>query len=224
MELVKPALDVGLFTNTRDAMLAFWQQRVGVPFDETLPIGGGVHQLRHRIGESILKVNHSREALPAAPPSGYRALRLARADVDEPVQLTDPDANRVALVPHGTDGIEQLELTVAVRSLDAHRHFYEQVLRLPRIDADRFACGISIIALVADPTVAQDPPLNGVGYRYTTVQVYDVIAEHARILERGGREGRAPVQLGDVAYISFVRDPDGNWIEISQRYSLLGDR
>ena len=32
----------------------------------------------------------------------------------------------------------------------------------------------------------------------------------------------APVRLGDVAYISFVRDPDGNWIEISQRKSITG--
>ena len=27
---------------------------------------------------------------------------------------------------------------------------------------------------------------------------------------------------GDVARISFVRDPDGGWIEISQRASLTG--
>jgi lactoylglutathione lyase len=32
----------------------------------------------------------------------------------------------------------------------------------------------------------------------------------------------APVKLGDVAHISFVRDPDGNWIEISQRKSITG--
>jgi hypothetical protein len=28
--------------------------------------------------------------------------------------------------------------------------------------------------------------------------------------------------LGSTARISFVRDPDGNWIEISQRASLTG--
>jgi hypothetical protein len=28
--------------------------------------------------------------------------------------------------------------------------------------------------------------------------------------------------LGDTAYISFIRDPDGNWIELSQRASLTG--
>jgi hypothetical protein len=28
--------------------------------------------------------------------------------------------------------------------------------------------------------------------------------------------------MGEVAVISFVRDPDGNFIELSQRASLLG--
>jgi lactoylglutathione lyase len=36
-------------------------------------------------------------------------------------------------------------------------------------------------------------------------------------------EGYAPVSLGKVARISFVRDPDGNWIELSQRASLTGN-
>jgi lactoylglutathione lyase len=39
---------------------------------------------------------------------------------------------------------------------------------------------------------------------------------------RGGTEGRPPLTLGATARISFVRDPDGNWIEISQRASLTG--
>jgi lactoylglutathione lyase len=133
-----------------------------------------------------------------------------------------PDGNHVELVSPGTDGITQLEIRVAVRSLDAHRHFYEQVMRLDRIDADRFRCGESILALDEDPLVSPDPALAGAGYRYITVQVHDVRSEHATILERGGREGRAPVRFGEVAYISFVRDPDGNWIEISQRESLTG--
>jgi hypothetical protein len=35
-------------------------------------------------------------------------------------------------------------------------------------------------------------------------------------------EARAPVTLGSTARISMVRDPDGNWIELSQRASLTG--
>ena len=64
--------------------------------------------------------------------------------------------------------------------------------------------------------------MTGPGYRYFTVQVFEVDREHAGILARGGAEGRAPLTLGKVARISFVRDPDGNWIEISQRASLTG--
>jgi lactoylglutathione lyase len=52
--------------------------------------------------------------------------------------------------------------------------------------------------------------------------VWDVDAEHAGIIARGGAEGRAPLTLGSTARISFVRDPDGNWIEVSQRASLTG--
>jgi hypothetical protein len=65
-------------------------------------------------------------------------------------------------------------------------------------------------------------PLRSRGFRYLTVQVFDVRAEHARLLERGWREGIAPIKLGETAFISFVLDPDGAPIEISQRASLTG--
>ena len=222
MELAKHALDVGLFTNNRDELLPFWQKEVGLPFDETLPIGGGIHQLRHRIGESILKINHSREPLPQTPSSGYQSLRIVVPGTDADRDLTDPDGNRVTLIPPGTDQVSQLELTVAARSIDAHADFYEQVLGLERLDEQRFFCGESLLALTAHPEAATNPEMRGTGLRYITLQVFDVVREHARVLELGGTEGRAPVRLGEVAYISFVRDPDGNWIEISQRKSLTG--
>ena len=222
MELAKQALDVGLFTNNRDELLPFWQKEVGLPFDETLPIGGGIHQLRHRIGESILKINHSREPLPQTPSSGYQSLRIVVPGTDAARDLTDPDGNRVTLIPPGTDQVSQLELTVAARSIDAHSAFYEQVLGLERLDEQRFFCGESLLALTAHPEAATNPEMRAPGMRYITLQVFDVVREHARILELGGTEGRAPVRLGEVAYISFVRDPDGNWIEISQRKSLTG--
>ena len=60
------------------------------------------------------------------------------------------------------------------------------------------------------------------GFRYFTIQVVDVEREHARLIERGATEGMAPVTLGETARISFIRDPDGNWIELSQRASLTG--
>jgi lactoylglutathione lyase len=64
--------------------------------------------------------------------------------------------------------------------------------------------------------------MRAVGMRYITVQVRDVDAEHRRFMSMGVWEGAAPVSLGAVARISFIRDPDGNFIEISQRASLTG--
>ncbi len=69
-----------------------------------------------------------------------------------------------------------------------------------------------------EPTHQRD----GLGIRYLTVQVRDVEAAHAHAVGRGCTEGLAPIRLGDVAYISFVRLPDGDWVELSQRASLTG--
>ena len=38
LDLAKQHIDVGLFTNRTDEMLAFWQNDVGLPFDELLPL------------------------------------------------------------------------------------------------------------------------------------------------------------------------------------------
>lgn len=221
LQLAKSALDVGLFTRQRDAMLAFWQQQAGLPFSELLPLGGGLQQHRHAIGESVFKLNHVRDALPDAAPGGLRRLILARQGLTEATALSDPDGNALLLVPPGHDGVEQLRVDLHVSDLDAHRHFYGEVLGLSALDADTFCCGVSQIRLQQDE-VALDPPQLGPGYRYLTLQIRDVVAAHQQVLAAGGREGRPPVRMGDVAHISFVRDPDGNWLELSQRRSLTG--
>ena len=222
MQIAKPAIDIGLATNNPDSLLAFWQNEIHLPFVETLPVGRGVHQLRHSIGDSVLKINHNRDVLPATPPAGYRHLSIAQPGITRPTELIDPDGNRVALVPVGYDGIEQLQIRIGVRSLDEHRDFYGRILGLPTTADGRFRCGVSLISFTHDPDAGSDAQMRGSGYRYLTIQVYGVVDEHRAILARGGREGSAPVRLGDVAYISFVRDPDGNWIEISQRKSITG--
>jgi catechol 2,3-dioxygenase-like lactoylglutathione lyase family enzyme len=222
MRIAKPALDVGLHTTNKDAMLAFWQREIGLPFQENLPVGRGVQQLRHGIGNSVLKINHNRDALPEYPPTGYRLLTIAQPTLRTPRETLDPDGNRVRLVPVGHEGIEQLQIEVAVRDVDAQLDFYERVLELPSNGDGRYRCGASLLSITHDPAATADSQMRGMGYRYLTIQVFDVVGEHRAILARGGTEGASPVRLGDVAYISFVRDPDGNWIEISQRKSITG--
>ncbi len=60
------------------------------------------------------------------------------------------------------------------------------------------------------------------GFQYLTVQVWKVDDEHKAFVERGGAEPDPPRTLGATARISFIQDPDGKWIEISQRASLTG--
>jgi lactoylglutathione lyase len=64
--------------------------------------------------------------------------------------------------------------------------------------------------------------MQGHGWRYITFQVFNVDEAHAKVLAARGREGLAPVTLGKTARISMILDPDGNWIELSQRASIVG--
>lgn len=222
MKLAKPHIDLGLTTHDREGMLAFWQQRAGLRFDGMLKLGAGRQQLRHDMNGSVLKINHSRERLEEAPPSGYRELFIAREEQQEASQLRDPDGNVVTLVPPGWQDIVGIAVDLAVRDEGAFHRFYGDALGLERCDERAYRCGDSLLRFAHDPGATETHALYAAGYRYMTIQVWDVDAEHAHVLERGGREGRSPLTLGDVARISFVRDPDGNWIELSQRASLTG--
>ncbi len=220
MELAKPALDVGLYTNEIDAMLAFWQEQVHVPYSELLKVGGGLHQHRHAIGDSVLKVNNRREPVSRDGPTGLSVLEIYSDAVDSRIELLDPDGNEVWMSPQSEAPDQNLTLHMTVNDLSVSNHFYAEVLGLKSDGANTFKVGASRIKLQQGKV----KPFERValGYRYMTMQVFDVVTTHAQILAKGGHEGSAPVRLGEVAYISFVQDPDGNWIEISQRKSITG--
>lgn len=225
MDLAKPRFDIGLATNRIEPMLRFWQDEVGVPFDHLLPIRRGMDQHRHDLMGSVLKINHMADPLPDTPPSGYRELLIAREGLDAPRALTDPDGNRVTLVPMGYSGIRQIGVRLAVRDLAAERAFYAQALGLaerPVETGAAFQAGEGVILLEQADDAPQDAPFEGGGWRYLTFQVFKVDSEHGRILAHGGREAVAPMTLGTTARISMVKDPAGNWIEISQRASITG--
>jgi lactoylglutathione lyase len=222
MDLAKPHIDVGLFTNNTAAMLEFWQQKVGLEFEEMLPLSPGVRQHRHAMNGSVLKLNSVRDPMEAAPASGYRELLIARDRIGDSEQLVDPDGNRVTLVPRGQQGIQGIGVRMAVRDAPAMHRFLGVALGLEAHDQNAYRCGDSLISFEIDAAAAPVGKMQAPGYRYITIQVRRVDAEHAGIIERGGAEGRPPLTLGTTARISFVRDPDGNWIEVSQRASLTG--
>ena len=225
MNLAKPFVDIGLNTNNLEPMLAFWQNEVGLRFDHVLPIQPGMKQYRHDILGSVLKINHFRDPLPDASPCGYAELMIARDGIEEPVEKRDPDGNRLRLVPRGSGGIQQVAVKLAVRDPASHRTFFTSALGLDELSFDKgaaFCAGETLLIIEKNSAAPSDAAFQGKGYRYLTFQVFKTDLEHGHILARGGREAMAPRTLGATARISMVRDPDGNWIEISQRASITG--
>ncbi len=216
MKLAKPCLDLGLGTNQRDEQLAFWQNDVGLPYDHMGKLGGGMQQHRHHMHGSILKVNHARDPLPPAAPSGFRRLVIARDGIAVPRDLADPDGNQVRLVPPGHDGITDIAIELAVNDIDASRRFYVEAMGFADL-----RCGTTRLILTPG-RVDPSPDWRARGFRYITVQVFDAVAAHQAVLARGGTEAAPPRELGDIVRYSFVRDPDGNFIEISERTTLTG--
>lgn len=225
MKLAKGVVDVGLSTSNLEPMLRFWQQDAGVRFDHVLPVRRGQKQYRHDEQGSVIKVNHHVEPLHEAAPSGYRELIIARKGVPEPRPMVDPDGNRVRLVPPGHEGVTQIGIVVGVRNIEEHRRFYGDILGFVEerwSGRSAFRLGDSLVVLEEDPAATVDPVRQARGWRYITLQVSDIDGVHEKLRGEGVREGLAPITLGEVARISMVLDPDGNWIELSRRASVVG--
>jgi catechol 2,3-dioxygenase-like lactoylglutathione lyase family enzyme len=235
MELAKSCLDVGLFTNRLDEMKGFYGERLRLPYEELLSLGGGMQQHRYGLLGSVLKINHSRD--PKPEPSrggGYRRLTISDPRTPMPFELTDPDGNTIELVPAGQRGIRQIEIDLGVTSEADFANFYGEVLGGERVDERRYRIGETILSFAHDPAARRAEKsasqtaaeviasMRAIGFRYCTVQVKNCDTQHQRFLSMGVWEGAPPVTLGKVARVSFIRDPDGNWIEISQRASLTG--
>ena len=223
MRLAKPHIDIGLFTNNGEAMLRFWQDVVGLEFQEILPVGGGVLQHRHSMNGSVFKLNVARDPLPLdSPPSGYQELLIAREGIEAHRSLLDPDGNRVTLVPLNERWLQGIAIKLYVRDVSASHRFFGEAMQFELVGSHAYQCGDSIVMFEEAPGGSSAGEMRAPGFRYLTVQVWDADAEYRGIIQRGGGGGREPVTLGTTARFGFVRDPDGNWIEISQRASLTG--
>lgn len=222
MHLAKHHMDVGFITTNYPACDTFWREAAGIDYQELLEIPGTpVRQHRFGVHGSVVKVNESKEPLDDSP-TVYRGLRIASDKVEKPTALEHPDGIPVALVPPGHDDILGIEITVATSNMDNAKKFWVDGLGGIPLGDGRFRVGDTVVRCILEPDLVPMKERQGRGIRYLTAQVYDCDAEHARITGHGFGEGLAPVTLGNVARISFVRDGDGGWVEISQRGSLTG--
>ena len=128
----------------------------------------------------------------------------------------------VRLVPPGTDGVVGIGVTVSTPDPARMMAFYTDALELETVAPNVARCGDSLLFVVEGPGGSETDDFVGPNFRYLTVQIFDADAACDDIVARGGRLARKPVTFGDVARYGFVKDPDGNWIEISARASLTG--
>lgn len=208
----KPAFDVGFATNHLAGFRLMFETQLELEYDQLAKLGGGFHQHRWKQGQSIIKVNHARDPLGPAPAGGYRALSLA---FKMAAAFSTPDGAPVHL--KRMRDID-LELNVTTPDLDAFNRFYGGLLGLEADGRNGFRLGRSRIAAKRGKAARVDD-WRAKGLRYMTVQVYDCDGVMAALRDAGAEIGAEARTLGQVRY-GFVRDPDGNWIEISERASL----
>jgi len=220
IEIVKNQLDVGLVSE-RPELVDFWRDEAKLVFDHSIPVVKGQVQYRFDERGSVVKVN-IRKVLTGDTRSGLEELLIARADVATPTPMEDPDGNRLCFVTPGTEGVTQIGVRIAVPDLARTMAYYEGTLGFVKETANRVRCGDSVLIFEERSDAPSGFRQAEKGWLYLTVQVRNCDAETARIEAAGGQVAVAPMNLGEVARMAMVRDPDGNLLEISQRASLTG--
>jgi lactoylglutathione lyase len=219
--LAKACFDIGYFTANCDAMLAFWRDEIGLPFEEPVEFNNGLTQYRHALGDSVIKINTSQEKI-ARPPTGYSELLIAKPGCTITETITDPDGNRIHFVPPGEHGIDGIGISLRVRDVAAHQNFFRETMRFKQVSKRSFRSGNSIVLLEPDEQASSAGHWVNLGLRYFTLHVMRVDECFNSMTSAGAGIGEEPYSIGQIARISFVRDPDGNWIEVAQRASLAG--
>jgi predicted enzyme related to lactoylglutathione lyase len=229
MELKKPQVDVGIFTQQLEAMQKFYGEKLGLEFESMLPVGGGFRQYRYLCNGSVIKLMHSREPLGARRPGGYETLMIAAPKMTQVEALADPDDNTIELVPPGHDDVTQLEIRLGVKDVDAFGEFYTGAFGAVDIGQNRYKIGETIFGVYHEPEI--HPPkmtpftntldvvnaMAELGIQYVTFQVHNCDSAFSALTTTGAAVAVEPSTFGTVARVAFVRDPDGNFIELSQR-------
>ncbi len=200
---------------------AFWADTVGLPYTKFEKLGGGVRQYRFDANGSVIKVNHSRNPM-GRQATIHRRLRVASDRVKQPELATDPEGVEVEVVPLGHEGVVDVEIVNATANLAEARRFWVDGIGADEVEPSRFKVGSSIIRCVEEADLESPTERSGPGFRYLTVQVQHVDQAWARLVKMGFVGETEPVSLGTTARVSFVRDPDGGYLEFSERAEFTG--
>lgn len=229
MELARPQIDVGIFTHHLEPMQKFYGETLGLQFESVMPVGGGFKQYRYLCNGSVIKLMHTRDQLRPRRPGGYETIMIASPKVDRAEALADPEDNTIELVPPGADDVTQIEVRLGVTDINRFDDFYRRALGATAIGNYRYRLGETIFGVYHEPAMRPVPPLPfpnalevvkamaELGIQYVTIQTKDCDDAYKQLTSAGAATAIAPTDFGTVARIAFVRDPDGNFIELARR-------
>lgn len=220
-ELSKPCIDVGYFTNNGAALNAFYSNEIALPSGAKLALEQGYDLYRFDVGGSALKVNDLAAPIPRAIVN-YARVAIPSRNVETRRELRDPDGNPVDLVPIGHDGITQLGISWVLPSEAVIRDFAEKTLGAEHIGGLNYRFGNTTILFEEDPQARRANALEAQGLSYVTLHVADLPTAHRHLIGNGCTQAIPPTPFRDITAYSFVRDPLGGWIEVSQRADLTG--
>jgi catechol 2,3-dioxygenase-like lactoylglutathione lyase family enzyme len=178
---------------------------------------------------SIIKLMDARVPLLRRHPGGYETLIIATNRASQAEALNDPDGNTIELVPPGRDDVTQLGVRLGVSDVNRFDTFYTKAADAADIGGHRYEIGETIFATFRHPLARAVKPapmtnllevvkaMAALGIRYVTIQVKNCDAAFKAMIEAGAAVGVAPENFGNIARAAFVRDPDGNFIELAQR-------
>ena len=219
--LAKPVIDIGYFTEDLAKTLDFWRLEVGLDYEPPVKFNDGLTQYRHQLGGSVIKINTSKFSLNKNPGT-YAKLLIAREGQTTPETVFDPDGNEIMFVPPGYNSVTGVGISIKTSKIKQYQQFYRDALGCETLSANTFRLGESIIFLEKDPNARQAGHWVDKGLRYFTIHVRQIDDTYAALMNAGVEQGEAPYSIGKIARISFIKDPDGRWVEVAQRASLAG--
>ena len=216
--LARPGLDFGIPTQNGAAMRAFYGDTLGLKMIAENEIIPGHDEVFYEVHGSWLKLNTSVDPLPPAV-TGFDGLHIVDHGISEPRTLHDPDGLPITLVPPGHRGVEEIGLPMTVPDVDAQARFLLDGCGAERVGDDGYRVGNTVIFLSPADGPMEITPIVRNGFTMLTFVVDDLLGVHQHLLDHGGIHGiRASDDPGvpGRCLFSFVRDPNGNWIELVQ--------
>lgn len=176
------------------------------------------------LGKRLAEMGYTAPKFGAQAPAGYR------------VAFTqDPDGNVIELLAYGAEAkpetFERFQIGLTVKDAEQAREFYGKVLGLKERPAVKlpaqyapdtmeyfFEAGVTTIKFWAPKH--ERPTRTGsigdaLGIRYFTFIVKDVDATYKALQARGVKVTVPPRDLGTLARIMLIADPEGNTIEFA---------